>query len=260
MLQKVLLVLFILLLIWLAFFHRTAPAVGRRSGRRVRDVKRAGEELLTGEEVEGSPLARYEHQAGKALTARVLSRHPLADDIPAQERVLRIGRAIAAVGSRHEIKYRFAIIEGAEAGAMAIPGGSVFLTRRLVELCGGDDSRLAGVIGHEVAHIDRRHAARSFATTTVARAGVRLLTFGRGALLANAIRGLEHFLQDGYSRDRELEADRVGADLAARAGFSRDGLVDFLRSVSGSGSDASSPFFRSHPPIAERLAALESRS
>jgi len=254
---KLIPILFIALLVWIIFFHRRLPVTARRTGRGLRDLKDAGRELIDDSEVEGSPLARYETQSGKALTARVLMQHPLVPDVAMQERVLKTGRRLAAASSRQELRYRFAVIEGEEPGAMAIPGGSIFLTRTLVELCGAEDARLAGVIAHEVAHIDRRHAIRSLAARTATKAGLKIFSFGRGAILANLIGRAEGLITGGYSRENELEADSVGARLAADAGYDHRGLAIFLRQIlEHQPAVAAAEFFRSHPPLVERITAL----
>ena len=255
--SKLIPIIIIVVLVWLLFFnHRGIPALSRRTGRKVRDLKQAGAELVDGEEVEGSPLARYEFQAGRAVTARILTEHPLAGDAAMQKRVLRIGRRLAEGSSRKEIRYRFAVLEDSDPNAMAIPGGSIFLTRGLVELC-DDDDLLAGILSHEIAHIDLRHAARTLATRAVAKTGLRLLTFGRGAVVGQLAGRVEDLVTRGYSRDREIQADRTATRLATRAGFSRNGLARFLASVVNSAVEGAA-YFQSHPPLAERLYELES--
>lgn len=256
MLPKLIPIIVIVVLVWLLFFnHGGIPGFGRRTGRKVRDLRQAGAELLDGEEVEGSPLARYEFQAGRAVTARILTEHPLAGEADMQKRVLRIGRRLAEGSARNEIRYRFAVLEDSEPNAMAIPGGSIFVTRGLVELC-DDDDVLAGILSHEIAHIDLRHAARTLATRAVAKTGLRLLTFGRGAIVGQLAGRVEGLVTRGYSRDREIEADRAAIQLADRAGFSRNGLPRLFARLVNSAAEGSA-YFQSHPPLAERLHELK---
>ncbi|MBI4582643.1 MAG: M48 family metalloprotease [Planctomycetes bacterium] len=255
--------LIILLIIGLFFFHRAIPNWTRRLGRRLGDMKRAGEEIIFDEEVPGSPLAAYELEAGKAMTARLLAENPLSADLQQQERVYQIGNRLSAQAARREVRFRFAIIESAEPNAMAIPGGSIFITRPLVALCGGDDHRLAGILGHEIAHLDRRHAVKSYAARAAARTGMRVLALGRGVLLSQVVAGLETLIAQGYSRDQELEADQVGAHLAAAAGYDPLALARLFRDLRERPTTGGHPmlellpFFKSHPPFEERIRALE---
>jgi predicted Zn-dependent protease len=257
--RKLIPLLAIALVIWIFFFHRSVPGIGRKSGRKVRQVGQVGQELIDGEEIPGSPLARYEHEAGKALTARVLVENPLAADLRLQERILQMGRRLAAAASRSEVRFRFAVLEGAEPRSLAIPGGSIFLSRGFIERIGGDEDLLACLLGHEIAHIDCRHASRGLAARALTRAGMRFLPLLRNVFVSRVSGDLESRILDGYARDYEFEADRAGIRLAQRAGYDSGALARFLRRCHEHPDpqlDASS-YFRSHPPPLERLRALE---
>lgn len=258
---KLLTVALVLVLIWILFFHRAIPSMTRRLGRTVGNVKDAGREILGGDdEAPGSSLARYETQIGRTLTARVLERTPLSADLRLQERVLRIGRRLAGSVVRREVPYRFAVTDSPELEALALPGGSVFLSEGLVSLCRGDDHRLAGLLAHEVAHIDRRHAIKAHAASAATRVGLRLLNLGRGAVIGELSSALEGLLSSGHGDERELEADLVGSELARAAGYEARGLQRLLGDVENSGGVyGASPFFQRHPPIPRRIRALERR-
>lgn len=264
MLVKLLVVALVLAILWMVLFPRTVPGISRRVGRRIGDVKRAGHEILTDEEVPGSPLGRYETQIGRALTARVLMDRTLSGNLRLQERVVRIGERLASVASRREIRYRFAVVEDAEPQAFAVPGGSVFITTGLVEVCGGDDSRVAGILGHEIAHIDLRHALKSEAARVATRTGLRLLTMRGGGLAGQLAAQLQPLIIQGYSQDRELEADRHGTSLASRADYDPLALARLFLELEDQ-TEARIPgpvaalatYFRSHPPLTDRAHALQ---
>jgi predicted Zn-dependent protease len=221
----------------------------------VGDVGRAGQELMTGEEVRGSPLARYEAQAGRAVEEKILATHPTSTDERLQGRVAFVGARVAGCALRREIAYRFQVIDGPEPAAFSLPGGAVFVSRPLVDLSAGDDNQLAGLLAHEVAHIDLRHAVRQMARTAAARTGLRILSLGRGALLARAIGSMEELIEKGYGVREELEADRSAVAIAAQAGFDPRAYPFFLKSVLDRRLDQTG-YFRSHPAIPERLRAL----
>ncbi len=258
---KLLPIALIILLIWLIFFHRSIPTVTRRLGRKVGNVKDAGREIFGDEnEVAGSSLAKYESQIGQTLTARILEQNPLSDDLRLQERVVRIGARLAGAASRREVSYRFAVTNSPELEAIALPGGSIFVSEALIGLCGGDDHRLAGLLAHEIAHVDRRHAVKAYAASAATRAGLRLLSFGRGAVLRQLSGALEGLVSSGHGDERELEADLVGSELAEAAGYEPRGLLRLLGDVASSaGVSGATPFFQRHPPLPSRIRALEKR-
>jgi predicted Zn-dependent protease len=255
MLAKLLILAILSLSLWVVLFPRSVPRLLRKLGFRLGAFGRSGKELVTGEGVEGSGLAGYEALAGKAIEARVLASHPPGRDPFVESRVAAVGGRIAASASRRDIAYRFSTVEGQEPMAFSIPGGAVIVTRPLVDLCGADDNQLAGILAHEVAHIDRRHAIRHLAAEKAARAGLRFLSLGRGFLLSRAVTALEDLFAKGYGREEELEADRIAVQLAARAGYDPRAFPYFLRTVAERRL-AGLGWFGSHPPIPDRLRAL----
>lgn len=261
MIQKVLIAAIVLSALALVFYPRLIPWLLRRFGRSVGDAGRAGQEIITGEEVQNSPLARYEVRAGEILAAKVLTEYPASTNQRAQQAVERIGRELARHATRREIPYRFAVVASEEANAFAVAGGSVFITEPLVELC-EDEAALAGVLGHEIVHIDARHALRNLAASAAVRGGIRLISLGRGAILSRIVGGMEGFLVNGYRQEQELEADLLGSRMAHAAGYRPDGLVRLLERLKekypeGEGALAQAlSYFRSHPPLTVRMAYL----
>lgn len=246
----------------LIFYPRLIPRLLGGLGRAFGGAGRAGFELVTGEELENSPLARYEVKAGAVLAKKLLLEYPAAGDAALDERVQRIGADLARSASRREIPYRFTVVEGTSPNAFAVAGGSVFVTRNLLELCGQDDGTLACVLGHEVVHIDRRHAIANLAASAAVRGGIRLISLGRQAILARVVSGMEQLVVKGYRQEQELEADRVGCHLASQAGYDPTGLIALLARLDAERPAASGPiarvrgYFSSHPPTPTRIAAL----
>ncbi len=255
MLWKILFFAFLAACVGILLVPAVLPRLLRRAGRGAGDVRRAGQELVTGKEVRGSPLARYEAAAGKEVEGKFLARFRPSDAPELQARVGQIGGRLAMLAHRREIPYRFLVVEDPEPNAYSIPGGTVLVGRTLLDLCGADDNQLAGLLAHELVHIDRRHAIRHLAAGAAARTGLKILTFGRGALLGRAVGALESLMANGYSSDQEMEADRFGVQLAAVAGFDPRAYSFFLRTALDSGMSARG-YFRTHPPIPERLRNL----
>jgi predicted Zn-dependent protease len=249
------LLLLLAVALWIFLFPSSLRGLLRKSGKGVGDVGRAGRELTTGQPVAGSPLSKFETMAGKAVEEKILAAHPIHGDAFIQDRVAFVGSRLLGGVVRREIPYRFRVIDAAEPVAFSLPGGAVLVSRSLVDLAGPDDNQLAGILAHEVVHIDQRHAVRRMAKLAAARTGLKLLSFGRGALLGRAVGSLEGFLEKGYGAEEELEADRLALALAARCGFDPRAWPFFLRSVLDRRLE-NAGYFRAHPPLPTRLRAL----
>ena len=181
----------------------------------------------------------------------------------------KVGTAVAAHVQRPAIRYRFFLEENKYwVNACALPGGYVIVGRGLFDLLQSEDE-LAAVLGHEIAHVDNRHA-------------IERLQYH----LASKKLGLEEVYQlgetaidvfhAGYTKEQELEADRLGLELAVRAGYSPAGGVNLMnrfekledqfqqqragtpiQEIAGIPIGALGEYFQSHPPAFERKAAME---
>ncbi len=182
---------------------------------------------------------------------------------PVAEYVASVGRRLGSQAGGPRYPYSFSVANYREINAFALPGGPVWINRGTLEAA-EDDSQVAGVLAHEVAHIARRHAAAQISKGILANGLLGLL----GALLGNiggaptAEAGAQ-LLANGYlmkfSRDDEREADRVGVEILRRAGWNPRGLLTFLETLrQRSGRDPSSVevFLSTHPSLTERIADL----
>ena len=151
-------------------------------------------------------------------------------------------------------RFQYMLVAGGEPNAFALPGGFVFVTRRLVDLVGADRDELAFVLGHEMAHVMNQDPMERIVTNAALGAAVRVLP-GAGAARGWLRSAGARLLQSAYSQDREMEADALGVRLAGAAGFDRSAAVRFIARLAG--LRAASPqvfpeYFSSHPPLGER--------
>jgi predicted Zn-dependent protease len=192
------------------------------------------------------------------------ARNPAQNEVAAY--VERVGRQVAARAHR-QLPYRFHYIpDPGFVNAFALPGGHVFIGAGLIALMDTED-QLAAVLGHEVGHIERFHCAERVQI----EARTRKLPLGVIAQLAQIPIVL---FQAGYSKNQELEADRVGLELAVRATYSPYGGIrlfeKFQQRERRTNAPASSPqeeaarvaagtlggYFRSHPYADERIVEM----
>jgi len=142
------------------------------------------------------------------------------------------------------------------ANAFALPGGTVFLTDQLVELAPDDDA-LAGVMAHEIGHVEKRHLMRQIVSGTVVGAVSTLIAGDASGLMA----GLPATLASlSYSRDMERQADLYAVDLLKRKGIPVGSFVTLLERLQASHEAGQSPgwasYLATHPDTAERIVEI----
>jgi predicted Zn-dependent protease len=198
---------------------------------------------------------------GREVAGRTLGAAPLVANRGMQSYVNRVGTWVALQSERPDLPWHFGVIDTPAVNSFAAPGGYILITRGLYQIL-ENEAQLAGVLGHEVAHVVQRHHIRVMQQSAGFSAGSRLAqantTSDRTGFAKNAIgTGAEIFAR-GLDKGAEFEADQIGVILAARAGYSPYGLIDMLHKLEKrSGSDASvALLFATHPPPAERLAKL----
>ena len=201
---------------------------------------------------------------GRDAQQQIRKTVPALDDATIADYVAQIGRQLAARAQGPRYPYTFSIANYRELNAFALPGGPVWIHRGIIHAA-ANESQLAGVVAHEVAHIAERHAADQITKQLVANGLLGLL----GAVLGNEPGGARtaragaQILAGGYmmkfSRDDERDADRVGVQIMRRAGWDPRGMADFMETLRRQqGRDAGSVevFLSSHPAPAERVVLL----
>ena len=216
-----------------------------------------------------------EVQLGEGLTAGFLGAAPLHKDERVQRYVNRVGRWIAAHSERADLPWTFGVLETETINAFAMPGGTVVISHGLLKRL-QNESELAGVLGHEIAHVVQKHqlkamqsgamgdiaatVGKEYASSRIGRSGGGD-AFGLKSQLASA--GVD-LVKDGFfmkplDRSLEYEADRMGVVLAARAGYDPYGLVSVLQMLAQVKPEDTSGgvLFATHPSAGDRLSELE---
>ena len=203
-----------------------------------------------------------EHVLGEAASARLVHIFGLYENPDMVHYVNLVGNTVARQASR-DVPYHFGILDTEVVTALSLPGGYIFVTRGTLANM-HSEAELAGTLAHEVAHVDGRHLEREVRSKKSSQfakeeAATRV---PQGAELVNLAGDLVNgALTTQVSRDKETEADKVGTELAAKAGYDPAGLKNFLE-VLAQASD--SPQNRkqlglwgsTHPPFRERVATL----
>ena len=204
-----------------------------------------------------------EIQIGQQLAAMLLGSKPLLRDMALQRYINQLGRWISLQSPRPNLPWTFAILDDPGFNAFAAPGGYVFVTKGLMDRV-SDEGELAGILAHEITHVTAKH--HLIALNKAARAG--LLTQAISAQFKNDLGGMvsgqllalgRNIYTKGLDQDDELDADRTGVALAARAGFDPYGLVAVLQQLRTAAPDDAlfALSLSTHPPAQLRLNQLE---
>ena len=196
-----------------------------------------------------------EIEIGRNIAATIAGRFPVSTDAALTRYVTLVGLTVASQSPRPDIIYRFAVLETPIVNAYAAPGGYIFITRGSLALI-QSEAELAGVLAHEVGHVNRRHVIEGIRKSDTMRE-VRNAVDLQGATLDAVVGTGTNALFTGLSRGDELEADSLGLEYAAGAGYDPGGLAAFVHRLDQhAGEGPVSEFFATHPKPDERVERL----
>lgn len=200
-----------------------------------------------------------EHRVGRDMAAVVLEETPRDSDQTTQGLLDEVGGKLTAVVRNRLHRFQMTCITADRPTAFTLPGGFIFVARPLVDLCGPDRDEVAFVLGHEMAHVIRRHAIDRLLKQKVLSA-VTLVSPGRGAL-ASWIRQVGfQSLERAYSQDEEFEADELSLLLMRGAGFDPAGAIRVLQRLGELDRPPHSlglgAYLSTHPPVEDRVLRL----
>ena len=215
-----------------------------------------------------------EYYIGRSVAALILNQYPAYDNPALNAYINTLGQVVVYSSTRPEIYagYHFLVLDSDEVNALSAPGGFIFITKGLLRRCKNEEM-LASVLAHEAAHISAKHglqaikksrlvdAFRIIGTEAARRYGSEEL-----AQLTTAFEGsvgdiVETLVVRGYDRKSELEADDLAVKFDVAAGYSPQGLTDFLQAMTGDTAAAASGkgWFKTHPSAEQRLEKVKGR-
>ncbi|MFO7894403.1 MAG: M48 family metalloprotease [Longimicrobiales bacterium] len=205
-----------------------------------------------------------EGEIGFGIAATVAGRYPLVEDRELLRYVNLVGQAVAQQSIRYgEVPFRFGVLDTEDVNAFAAPGGYIFVTRGALELM-ETEAALAGVLAHEVAHVDQKHVLDEIRRSSL-MSSVQEESQLDGAILDQIAELGGSMLFMGLSREDEMESDSIGVLYAVATGYQAAGLVQFLESlvaaeeVEGEPSEGMQEWLATHPSTAERLEVLRAQ-
>lgn len=208
---------------------------------------------------EGLLSERDEIELGNRLDVEVRKKVSITTE--GQARVNRIGQRVARASRRPNLNYRFHIIRDREINAYSTPGGHVYITTGLLAIA--NDEELASVLSHEIGHIVARHSLKTIqqsqflggiadligSVTGVAGDAAGQLGKAAASIVASG-------LLASHNREEEREADYLGVNGMARAGFNPEGMITMfqkLQQMNRSNPGIVGSLFSDHPDVQERI-------
>jgi Zn-dependent protease with chaperone function len=206
-------------------------------------------------------------EIGRQSAAQAERQLPILRDYSVEGYVDRVGRRLAATTPGPKFPYTFKVVNASDINAFALPGGPVYVTRGLIDSV-RNEGELAGVMAHEIAHVALRHGTNNASKAYLAQAGIGILGGvlggggGGGATgqIIQAVGGLGlNVLFLKFSRTAETQADVLGAQIMARAGYDPMAMAtmfQLLRAQSGREPGKTAQFFSDHPNPQNREARV----
>jgi len=209
------------------------------------------------------PSTPDEVAMGNSYAQQIEQQLPIIRDPEVARYINVLGDSIARVVDDRQLTWRFSVVDQPDINAFAVPGGHIYIYRGLIEKT-SNMSELAGVLGHEIAHITQRHSMKQMAAaqrTNIVGTAVCVVypSVCQGAAGAVAQTALSAGFAK-FSRDDEREADRFGVTYVTRAGIDPRGMPSMFRILMRErqrNPSAVDAFFASHPIEETRVAETE---
>lgn len=203
-------------------------------------------------------------EMGVAAFDQMKQQSPLSQSATTNRYVSCVADAIlAAMPSEQAGDWEVRVFEDESANAFALPGRKIGVHTGLLKVA-VNDAQLAAVIGHEIGHVLAQHSAERMSLQFATESSGALLgmllgeaTQEKGLLLAALGLGAQYGVLLPYSRVQESEADTVGLDLMARAGFDPGEAVALWRNMSLAGGEQPPEFLSTHPSHSTRISGLQ---
>ncbi len=194
---------------------------------------------------------QQEIEMGRETAMQLEAKYGVVQDYALQERVNRIGQSLVKVSERQDLDYTFKVLNSDEVNALACPGGFVYVFKGLIDYM-PSDAELAGVLGHEVTHVVKKHTVHQIEKQLLTTLAFAIVTKGDLGIAGLATQALAA----GYSRTDERGADKGGFNLCVDAGYNPYSVVLTINKLEDLAKERGNPgygIFSSHPEPEERL-------
>jgi len=199
---------------------------------------------------------------GQQTNPQILQTYGKYEDADLARYVSALGKKLGALSHQPNLAYTIQVLDSPVVNAFAVPGGYVYLTRGILAYL-NDEAELAGVVAHEIGHIAARHSAQQYSKAQFAQLGL-----GLGSMLSKTFRKYAGVAQAGvevlflsFSRSDEREADTLGVEYSAKAGYDSNHMANLFVSLErlnpGESQGGLPGWFSTHPNPENRIAAVK---
>jgi beta-barrel assembly-enhancing protease len=196
---------------------------------------------------------------GRQIAGNLLGASPLVKDDRLQKYVNEVGRWVASQSERPDLPWHFGVIDTGDINAFASPGGYVFVTRGLYMQL-QNEAQLAGVLGHEIGHVIRKHHLKILQQSSLIDLGGQALarSAGENDKIKQLIGSGAEIMSRSLDKNAEFEADGIAVVLSGRAGYDPFSFAEVLQGLSRIAKDSNSVelLFKTHPLPEARLEKL----
>ena len=201
---------------------------------------------------------------GRSVSAKILGKYPIMRNEQKVRYISQIGTGISAQLGRPELRYYFGILDTDEVNAFAAPGGYIFVTKGALKLM-RNEAQLAGVLAHELAHIDQKHIVRKLKLQSTDRSVTSGIAQVLGSSTLAAKIALERLndiafkmlMEEGLSKEDEADADQKALEMLITLGYDPQSYLNYLQSLkphlAQGGAEVLS---KTHPTIEFRYQSL----
>lgn len=173
-----------------------------------------------------------ELRLGRRTDGDIVREYGIYDDQNLNARLREIGNRLGTLSHRPHLTYRFKVLDASVVNAFAVPGGYIYLTRGILAHL-NSEAELAGIMGHEIGHVTARHSGQQYTRAQLAQIGM-----GIGMIFSDTFSSLSSLVEMGvgmlflsYSRDNERQADALGVEYSAKAGYDPGEMAGFFSTL-----------------------------
>ena len=198
-----------------------------------------------------------ERKIGDDVSVKIRQRFGVVQDQAVHKYVTLVGTALAQQTERPNLAWTFIVLDTDGVNAFASPGGFVHITRGALGLI-NNESELAGVLGHEIGHVVRKHTINAIRKSAAVKLGTDAAGSRNALIGAVANAAYSNILENAYDRGDELDADKYAVGLTPKLGYVPKSLGDFLQRLDDRNKDqpARNGLFASHPETKERITKI----
>jgi predicted Zn-dependent protease len=223
-------------------------------------VKRKQMMMVSSQKVDEGAKVAYNQELDKARAAGALNKDKQQYDRVQKITQRLIPQTTSFRPDASSWNWEVNVQSSEDVNAYCMPGGKIMVYTGLIDQIQTTDAELAAVIGHEIAHALREHSrerlSRAYAEQMVL-AGVAVATGGQESMmqLASQVSAVTFTLP--HSREQEAEADRIGLELMARAGYDPNASITLWQKMGKAGGGGPPEFLSTHPSSTSRISDLE---